>query len=630
MLENRNHLQKPSFIAQKTEKSSCERGPPDSTMRASVFCCALLYAAASAVRPSFVFILADDWGWGDVGAYGATGDFTLTGTNTRTPTLDALAGNGTMLTDFHAHALCSPSRAAWLTGRYAEDMSFNGIINVAAAGWQTNPAHGFPFQLPTPAGGAPSPWEGGLLNVATLMQRNGWRTAHYGKWHVGGCSPPGNHTPPPSEYGFDRTATHASAVEAGCALSTAADLSLGKHNQELFPDKQWWSADIDSVAKDLAIKFIRNATEAGEPFYVQLWLHMSHATIDPRPAQYAGMYPFNLTCQDTRSAAFAAANPGGAGIPGEPCNAQAYFGAQHWTDTEVIQPLIATLDDLRLRDNTYVIFSTDNGPAGAGIEGYAQPGPAGGGSIAMGSAGVTGPFRGSKLSLYEGGHRVPFIITGPNIACGRVDHSLASNVDWLPTLAALAGVAIPPLTRGLRGADLSPVLLQQRKPFSRPPVFWRGGGGSPPCWNRSPPVAMRDGDWKLLFAPGRTSPAVPTRVELYNVSVQALAEQGGSYLESTNEAKYEPDVVATMMAAALAWHGSTPCPFGHHNNSRKGSCTWTEIAFPGCESYPFPGKPTRSCRGKPCPTPGTPGPCVCPPQEDPDPVFAAYLALRVK
>ena len=103
----------------------------------------------------------------------------------------------------------------------------------------------------------------------------------------------------------------------------------------------------------------------------------------------------------------------------------------------------------------------------------------------MGSVGVTGPFRGNKLSLYEGGHRLPFIITGPGIARGRVDHSLASSVDWLPTVASLAGAATPPGTTGLRGVDLSPILLlrpqttdSQLTPLQRPPLFWRGGGGS--------------------------------------------------------------------------------------------------------------------------------------------------------
>ena len=156
-------------------------------------------------RPSFVFILADDWGWGDCGAYGASGDFSLTGTRTRTPTLDvscgtrapqpcrfspglkvaaaqSLARNGTLFTDFHADALCCPSRAAWMTGRYAGDLSFRGNLDVGAAGAETNKQHGLPFQLPTPAGTGPSPFAGGLLNVASLLQASGWRTAHYGKW----------------------------------------------------------------------------------------------------------------------------------------------------------------------------------------------------------------------------------------------------------------------------------------------------------------------------------------------------------------------------------------------------------------------------------------------------------------
>jgi arylsulfatase A-like enzyme len=360
--------------------------------------CAHATAAAAssskARRPNFLFILADDWGWGDVGAYGAAGDFTLTNTNTRTPTLDALARNGTLLSDFHAHCVCSPSRAAWLTGRFAEDLSFNGCIAVGRTGWQTNPKHGFPYQLPTPTGSEPSPWNGGLLNVGTLMQRNGWLTAHYGKWHVGGCSPPGNHTPSPSEYGFDRTATHASAIDAGCVPSTEKDIDLGHTNRALFPDPQWQSADVDDVVRDLSIAFMRNATEASKAFYVQAWLHMSHAKIEPRPSQYAGAYPYNLTCLLPRTASFAAANPGGSGTPGEPCDTQAYYGSQHWTDTERIRPLIEVVDSLGVRENTYIVFSTDNGPASAGIEGYGRPGPGGGGSMATGAAGVTGPFRG--------------------------------------------------------------------------------------------------------------------------------------------------------------------------------------------------------------------------------------------
>lgn len=234
---------------------------------------------------------------------------------------------------------------------------------------------------------------------------------------------------------------------------------------------------------------------------------------------------------------------------------------------------------------------------------------------------------------------------------GRVSHALASNVDWLPTAASLAGLTIPAEHQeGLRGIDISYTFKSSGSsssrsanaedaeqehtqplhvPPPRPPLYWRGGGGSPPCYDRSPSLAMRDGDWKLLFSPRRlndpaSSPA-NYRVELYNVSIAALVDDGmdgrvdssgGAFFEAVNEAKHQPEVVERMIATMMAWHSSTPCPFGNHNNSRQGVCTWIEIPFPGCKAFPFPGMPIKSCRGKPCPAAGTSGPCVCPPKEE--------------
>ena len=377
------------------------------------------------------------------------------------------------------------------------------------------------------------------------------------------------------------------------------------------------------MAKDLTIDFIRNATRDQRPFYVHFHLHASHGTIDPRPEQYNRTYPFATTCQLPRTAAWAAANPGGSGTPGEPCEFQAYWGNQHWADTERIKPVVDEVDRLGLRSTTYVVFTTDNGPA-------ASQEPTSG--MALTSQGVAGVFRGKKASLYEGGQRVPFIITGPGILRNHIDDTLSSNVDWLPTLASLAHIRVPhDHAFGLRGVDISPVLTGRQTHLRRTqPLFWRGGGGPPPCWNRSPSLAVREGDWKLLFTPRRLSaPAhAPTayRVELYNVSLAALAEQGGSHLESSNEAKYQPAVVERLMATMMAWHAETPCPFGNHNNSRKGTCTWMEIPFTGCDSYPLPGRAARSCRGRPCPPEGTAGPCTCSSIEE-DEVFAAYTEL---
>ena len=97
-------------------------------------------------------------------------------------------------------------------------------------------------------------------------------------------------------------------------------------------------------------------------------------------------------------------------------------------------------------------------------------------------------------------------------------------------------------------------------------------------------------------------------------------------MESSNEAKYQPAVVDRMMATMMTWHSATPCPFGNHNNSRHGVCTWMEIPFTGCDSYPLPGRETKSCRGRPCPPAGKDGPCVCSPVEE-DTLYAQHLEL---
>jgi N-acetylgalactosamine-6-sulfatase len=149
-------------------------------------------------------MLADDWGWGDVGAYGANGEFGLSGTNTRTPTLDALARNGTLFTDFHVgQSFCAPSRTTFMTGMYPADLSVNTNWNVGAGGAAPNFDAGLPYNLPLPSGEGASPYPGGLPNVPHTLQQSGYTTAHFGKWHLGGCSPPGNHTPSPSEHVYD-------------------------------------------------------------------------------------------------------------------------------------------------------------------------------------------------------------------------------------------------------------------------------------------------------------------------------------------------------------------------------------------------------------------------------------------
>lgn len=531
-------------------------------------------------RPNIVFMLADDWGWGDVGAYGANGNFALTGTNTRTPTLDALARNGTLFTDFHtAQSFCAPSRTGFMTGRYPADLGVNTNWGTNAKSADANHAAGLPYYLPTPAGDGAAPYPGGLVNTPYLLQKSGYATAHFGKWHLGGCTPNTTEPPPyPSEYGFDRTGTYGSQVEAGCLPQTAKDQFASLSGAK----DQWWSADVDDYTKEQGIKFMTESVRDGKPFYLQLWWHMSHDTIDPRPEQYNESFPFETTCLFPATASCNANNGGKAGC--QPCNWQIFWGSQTWSDMYRFKPVVDAVDALGIRENTYIVFSSDNGAqAERWTNNQGGSGPNRDTSGAFSNAvGTQGPFRGCKASLYDGGHRVPFIVNGPGIPKGRVDHSLISAVDWLPTITSLAGVTVPAGTL-LRGEDISSILHgdENDKTMREKPLLWRGGGGPAPCWNRSPSLAARNGDLKVL------TDATGTRFETYNMSINGLGRNGAFFEANDAGLTRSTPNVKSLLDELMEWHSKeTPCPFG----SPPGNCGMHAKYMAGCEAYPFPGK----------------------------------------
>ncbi len=363
-------------------------------------------------------------------------------------------------------------------------------------------------------------------------------------------------------YGFDLTATYGSPIEANSSLANAQNLPLGN-----FSDP-WWSAKAGDAIKNHGINWMNASVAAGQPFYLNLWWHMSHDTIDPLPAQMAD-FPFKSTCLFPATMA-------GQTV----CPSQIYWGAQTNADKTTFAPVIAMLDTLGIRNSTYVIFSTDNGAQTRMF----SPG-VGAFDNAVGSQ---GPFRGAKASLYEGGHRVPFIVAGPGVPAGRVDHSLLSAVDWLPTVAALAGAPVPAGTL-LRGFDQSDIWLGRRSNvLTRPaPLFFRNAGGPGPCWSRAPALATRNGDWKLLINPDfdAPEPGLPLRVELYNMSVSQLqtnAMNGAFFGEAQNYAGGNEALIAALAAPLLAWHrGVGPVVPNQTDAHLAAACT-------GCEAYPFP------------------------------------------
>jgi arylsulfatase A-like enzyme len=194
------------------------------------------------------------------------------------------------------------------------------------------------------------------------------------------------------------------------------------------------------------------------------------------------------------------------------------------------------LKELGIEDRALVVFTSDNGPL-----------PSFRGSR-------SGGYRGSKLSLYEGGIRMPFIVRWPGKApAARVDdETVLAATDLFPSLCAIAGVELPKRADS-DGEDFSSALLGKPRPTRAKPLFWEYGRNTssfafPKGQDRSPNVAMREGDWKLLIN------ADGSGVELYNLKADPK--------ETTNVAQNHADIAQRLKQEALAWRRSLPALAG--------------------------------------------------------------------
>jgi arylsulfatase A-like enzyme len=205
--------------------------------------------------------------------------------------------------------------------------------------------------------------------------------------------------------------------------------------------------------------------------------------------------------------------------------------------------LVDRIDELGLANDTLIVFASDNGPSTINIRQTSHSG-----------VGSTGPFRGQKTSLYEGGIRVPLIVRWPgHVPAGDVDNtSVISTIDFLPTFFALAAPDGPNsilfewLSGGrLDGEDVSDILLGVPRPRTKKLFWeWRFNQSSLETIHRSPMLAMRSGPWKLLLNPDNS------RVELYDV----VADPG----EADNVAGQHKVLVQLLSGEALAWQATLP------------------------------------------------------------------------
>ncbi len=427
--------------------------------------------AAPGSRPNVIFIFADDLGWGDLGCYGHP--------LLKTPNLDRMAREGTLFTQFYVNSpVCSPSRCAFMTGQYPARHKVHGHYASPAQ----NKARGMDNWL-----------DPKVSNVAALLKQSGYATAHFGKWHLGS----GEGAPSPADYGFDESR----AVNAKGRTWDEPDISF--------------RAKSSAAIVDETIRFITAHREG--PFYVNAWMLIPHATLNPTEEQMQ---------------AYAGLSPGGKDFPFKSAE-QVYYGSVTDMDNQIGR-LLDALDKLGIAQNTLILFSSDNGPEDIHVRNAGHSG--------VGSA---GPFRGRKRSLYEGGIRVPGIVRWPGrVPAGKIDNtSVVSGVDWLPTVCKLAGAPVP-ASHKLDGEDLSDVVLGNPR-ARRTPLMWEWRFriiGEP--FHHSPMLAIREGDWNLLMNPDRS------RLELYDLKADPT--------QLNNVAEKHPELVARLSDKVLAWKKELP------------------------------------------------------------------------
>ncbi|MEQ9289187.1 MAG: sulfatase-like hydrolase/transferase [Cyclobacteriaceae bacterium] len=428
---------------------------------------------AKGSKPNVIVILTDDQGSIDMGCYGAT--------DLHTPNMDRIAKKGVRFTQFYAGAaVCSPSRAALLTGK-------------------TNLRAGLPGNVPVPEyarakGRYGMPTE--QVTMAEMLKDNGYYTALIGKWHLGH-----DKDKLPNGQGFDYFFGH----QRGCIDNYSHTFywqgpnkhDLYRNEEEVYYPGQHFS---DLMADEIN-QIIRHKKD--KPFFIYWAFNAPHYPYQGTPKWLE--YYKNLPTPRKEYAAFIS------------------------NTDEKIGLVLDELDRQGITGNTIIIFQSDHGHS---LE-----------ERAFWGGGNSGEYRGSKFSLFEGGIRVPAIISYPEVVPqNQVRTQLCMEMDWFATIAALTGAKI---SQRIDGKNMIPVILNEESPTQHEVAYWQYGSYD----DSSAQWAVRKGPWKLIGNPNEPSgDGQPIQLEdLY------LSNLEQDISETTNLADSHPKQLKELLKLHKNW-----------------------------------------------------------------------------
>ena len=434
------------------------------------------FAARDTDRPNVVILFTDDQGTLDVNSYGST--------DLQTPNLDQLARTGIRFTQAYAHKVCCPARAALLTGRHPER---GGVTN-----WTQGDRNGSDAQKTNMAAEE--------VTLAEVLQSAGYRTALFGKWHLGAKAGHG-----PLDQGFETYFGHLGGFIDNYRhyfMHGQGFHDLYDGDEEIFRPEEYFPEMI----LERALGYIEDHQD--EPFFLTLALNLPHYPEQPIE-KFKDAYP---ELEMPR---------------------QSYARMISSTDDHIGQ-VLAKLEATGLRENTIVIMMSDNGhsPENHSVvtrEDHASGYPVGHYYSAHGGGGNTGPWIGHKAQFLEGGIRVPAMISFPGkLPAGETRDQIITVMDWFPTVLELCGISPEPDAPELDGHSIMPIVENRNNASAHDVLHF--------SWSNE--WAVREGDWKLIATTNRSS----------GITTMSLRNLGEENPEVKEHAETHPEIVARLTA----------------------------------------------------------------------------------